>query len=379
MKHVDPTPMLAHARRRVFLPTRAKPNTPAATPQDERWQLLDLVRSCRKQLDLRDRDIAVLRGLLSLMPANPSPDQMVVFGSNRALSERCDGTDERTLRRRIAHLCEAGILARCQSPNGKRFQLRDEAQAVLLTYGIDLSPLFAIASHLEALAEDCRREGLRIKALRSLIRDRLFHAAATVSLDLREEARLSLRRQLTSQTLEGILARLEAEAPRPVPVAAKVSASDSQNDRHIQSSHKESIDSERLKNLEDSPAAAHQQSGRAPVQHEDITVDECMELADTARTMFVARPQSWSEIVTLSANLAPAIGLAPGVVRSAEMTLGRHGCALAILGLVEAIGRIRNPDAYLNTLIRRAQERSFDAVRMFRSLVRKGRTTAAWA
>ncbi|MGC8733204.1 MAG: replication initiation protein RepC, partial [Halothiobacillaceae bacterium] len=293
-------------------------------------------------------------------------------------SERCDGIDERTLRRRIAHLCDAGLLTRQQSPNGKRFQLRDEAETVLMTYGIDLSPLFAIASHLEALATDCRREALRIKALRSLLRDRLFHAAETVPSDLREEARLSLRRQLTSEALEALLARFAAEAPCPMPTAVDLPASDSQNDRHIQSSNGESSDSEGAADSADRPTMADMQRHCPITQANDITVGECMELAVTARTMSPTQPQSWSEIVELSANLAPAIGLAPCVIRSAEAILGRHGCALAILGLVEAFERIRNPGAYLNTLIRRAQERGFDAVKMFRSLVGRRRTAGAW-
>lgn len=375
MEQNTSTPMLRHARR-TNMSSLKTPARPSATDKDKRWHILDVVKACRHRLKLRDRDITVLRGLLSLLPPQARLDQMVVFASNRVLIDRCDGIDERTLRRRIAHLQDCGMLERRTSPNGKRYQVRNAHHDAQLTYGIDLAPLFHIQNHLEALAEECRHEAARIKVLRSMIRDVLFNTRQHEGAGIQDEAQRALRRVLDSEQLQLILSRLEGAAaamPSHMTNALSqstpcLSASDGQNDRHIQRSYKDNLESER----------AESKVARYPVQLEtcrrldraDITVDECMELARTAQAMTPRQPQCWEDLIDLSARLAPAIGLHRAVVHEAERHLGRHGCALAVLGLVEAFGRIRNPEAYLTALVRRHLQQGLNLVRMFRSLVR---------
>ena len=358
---------------------------PLAADKDKRWHILDLAKTCRQRLKLRDRDIAVLRGLLSLLPSQARPDQMVVFASNRVLIDRCDGIDERTLRRRVAHLQDCGMLKRRTSPNGKRYQVRNEHHDAVLTYGIDLAPIFHIQSHLEALAEDCRQETLRTKLLRSLIRDVLFKTPPHQITDVQIEAQRALRRVLDSNQLQQILSQLEEAAPVMIPQFADnvtlptthLSVSDGQNDRHIQSSYKDNLESEGHESETLSNPAIEKKS--ANVDHTDITVDECMDLARTAREMAPKQPRCWEDLIDLSISLAPAIGLQGAVIHEAEKHLGKHGCALAVLGLVEAFGRVRNPEAYLTALVQRRLKQGLDLVRMFRSLVRPGRPTAAFA
>ena len=109
MEQITSTPMLRHARRPNL--SSQKPHAPTlAADKDKRWHILDLAKVCRQRLKLRDRDIAVLRGLLSLLPSQARPDQMVVFASNRVLMDRCDGIEERTLRRRLAHLQDLSLI-----------------------------------------------------------------------------------------------------------------------------------------------------------------------------------------------------------------------------------------------------------------------------
>jgi replication initiation protein RepC len=87
--------------------------------------------------------------------------------------------------------------------------------------------------------------------------------------------------------------------------------------------------------------------------------------------MALEKPRCWRDIVALSAALAPAIGLSPTVVETARTRLGPLGAALAVLGLIEAFGRIRNPQGYLSRLSDKARQQGFDLVRMFRSLVNR--------
>jgi len=363
---------------------KSQVQSPAAD-KDKRWHILDLAKTCRQRLKLRDRDITVLRGLLSLLPSQARPDQMVVFASNRVLIDRCDGIDERTLRRRIAHLQNCGMLERRTSPNGKRYQVRNEHHDALLTYGIDLAPLFHIQSHLEDLAEDCRHEAVRTKVLRSLIRDALFKTPPHQITDIQNEAQRALRRVLDSNQLQEILSQLEVPAPEMIPQftdnvtlpTTQLSVSDGQNDRHIQSSYKDNLESEEAES-DTLRNPAHEKKS-ANMDQADISVDECMDLARTARDMAPRQPRCWEDLIDLSTSLAPAIGLQGAVIHEAEKHLGKHGCALAILGLVEAFGRVRNPEAYLTALVQRRIKQGLDLVRMFRSLVRPGKPTSAFA
>jgi replication initiation protein RepC len=348
---------------------------------DARWSLLNLVRCSRKHLGLRDRDIAVLRGLLSLVPTSAAPDTLVVFASNRVLIERCDGIDERTLRRRLEHLKTSGFIARRSSPNGKRYQVRDDSADVRLTYGIDLSPLFAMRNHLTALAEQCLRNDIRIKALRSVIRDILYHHAAYMQPELAENARRSIRRSLSCDQLDEIVKQLQAEVPttstEDAVVTSVLTVSDSQNDRHIQSSEKENYESDaaREKRSPEVPTATTSNSGNE--DSNDITVAECMALAKNAAAFAMAPAQDWNDVVRLSDTLAPAIGLEKHDIETARRTMGSLGSALAILGLVESFEKIRRPRAYLHALSKRASEEGFDFVRMFRSLTKCRATGSA--
>jgi replication initiation protein RepC len=374
MEHIMSSPVPRHVRRAN---TQHQKHPFAEAPKradDARWSLLDLVRRSRKHLGLRDRDIAVLRGLLSFVPPSAAPDTLVVFASNRLLIERCDGIDERTLRRRLEHLKTCGLITRRSSPNGKRYQVRDDSAYVRLTYGIDLSPLFAIRNHLSTLAEQCLRNEIRTKALRSVIRDILYHHAACIQPELAEHASRSTRRSLSCDQLEEIVKQLQAELPTTTTqytaVTAVLTVSDSQNDRHIQSSEKENYESESAcekKQTVNLPATASTcESGDS----NDITVAECMALAKNAAAFAMKPAQNWNDVIRLSDALGPALGLANSDIEKARRAMGSLGSALAILGLVEAFEKIRRPRAYLHALTKRASEDGFNFVRMFRSLTK---------
>ena len=375
MQQISLSPTLVRVRRQSLSSGEPRRAASPSVPKDPRWHLLDLAKSCRRSLNLRDRDIAVLRGLLSLVPAQAAPNEVVVFASNRVLVERCDGIDERTLRRRLAHLQKCGLLMRRSSPNGKRYQVRGDQQEPLLTYGIDLGPIFQIRDQLEAMADECRREEARVRTLKSLIRDALFKKSASHTECLQEEARLALRRTLTSEQLRDILTRLDelpadgstGPTPEPNSQSNQLTVSNGQTDRHIQSLNKEILEYEEAASR---PQPAAKKPSHEVSHPDDLTVTECIKLTATAQSFSSRPPESWEDIIELSASLAPAIGVGSTSFRQAQEQLGRHGCALAILGLVEAYGRIRKPAAYLNTLIQRSRRHGIELISMFRSLVR---------
>lgn len=343
---------------------------PAPSPRpanaDPRWAALAAVQAARSTLGLRDRDLAVLRGLLTFIPPDRWDGPLMVFASNAALAERCDGMDERTLRRRLAHLCEIGLIERHQSPNRKRYVVRDDSGLAVLTYGFSLTPLRACLRQLEDMAAREKALTLRIRALKARLRHLVHGLMQAARLGADEMATLlrMLRRKLSEADLTAAITTLEARQIPPetlenVTNTAELTVNDSQIDRHIQSQKKENDEIEQRAERRDRHNAPH---------HMDLTVAICRDAAPNATAFSPQKPQSWGEMVTLAETLAPAIGVDAGLWQRTVRNLGPQGAALAILGLVEAYPRIKAPPRYLAALLARAQGARVDVARMFRSL-----------
>lgn len=153
-------------------------NTPAAV---NKWTLLKTITAARGPLGLSDRTLGLLHALLTFHPevalslppasagegegatADPALD-LIVFPSNRALSARAHGMAEKTIRRHLAALVEAGLIVRRDSPNGKRYA-RAGGEGFADAYGFDLTPLVLRAAEFETLAEAERQKGLAVKRL----------------------------------------------------------------------------------------------------------------------------------------------------------------------------------------------------------------------
>lgn len=327
----------------------APPARPAKTAApDPRWFALEAVKAARKTLRLTDRDITVLRGLLSFIPADRWDGPLMVHAANRTLQERCDGMEERTLRRRLAHLCQIGLITRHQSPNRKRYVVRDEDGATVLAYGFCLMPLRQCLAQVQDMAAYERATALRLRALKALLRDAIHHAA--LDPDMMTAMLRLLRRKATeaelTAALNGLPAGNRCEAMKNT---APMTDNDRQTVRHIQSSKKENHE-EKTQYISDRTA---------------LDLDTCLEAAPNAAAFSTNRPQTWPEAEKLAQSLAPAIGIDPTLWHQAKARLGAEGAAIAILGLVEAYPRIKAPARYLAVLLTQTR---IDLARMFRSL-----------
>lgn len=349
------------------------PALPATT--DPRWSALSTVQAARTTLGLRDRDIAVLRGLLTFIPPDRWDGPLMVFASNAALSARCDGMDERTLRRRLAHLCAIGLIERHQSPNRKRYVIRDEAGAAVLTYGFCLTPLRTCLRQLQDMAAREKALSLRIRALKARLRHLVHGLMQAARLGADEMAALlrMLRRKMSETDLTAAIRTLEAREIQPETVqnvsdTAKMTANDSQNDRHIQNQKKENDEIEQAASFASVEEGAERAEKALTPRLAGMTVDLCLEAAPNAHAFSPHPPKDWRDLVALAETLAPAIGVDAGLWRRCLSQLGPQGAALAILGLVEAYPRIKAPPRYLGALLARAQGARIDVVRMFRSL-----------
>ena len=137
----------------------------------DKFALLSALTEARFAYGLGDRALSVLEALLSFVPGRllDGTRPLVVFPSNRALSARARGMAPATLRRHLAQLSAAGFLIRRDSPNGKRYQVRDERGQPADSFGFDLAPLVLRAAEIEEQAEAARAAWRQEKAIRSEI------------------------------------------------------------------------------------------------------------------------------------------------------------------------------------------------------------------
>lgn len=345
------------------------------------WASIDLLKVIRKSLNLSDRDFSILNGLAALALKRDRAGDLIVFASNKTLSLKVNGMDIRTLRRRLANLIECGIIRRRSSPNGKRYAHHDASGNIIAAYGFDISPLI---ERMQEFRERVALEEER-RAMHRVIRDRLSLLRMSFPIDSEEDIilRTALRRSSTTtgqmkDLIEMFTPVNKSDAvPCNLDELAKpkaMSATDSQNDLHLQSSkqsiyeRKEETLEENSKNLAHSvkPKKNHTNLNAQP----DLQFDEVMQACPEAISFAQEYPTSWSELYAFSRWLAPMVGISTSIVNQAEQSLGRENLAMTLLGIVQMSGTIKNPGAYLRSLFSGRKAENYSAPRFIRHLLR---------
>lgn len=312
----------------------------------DKWHLLDALTEAAELIGLNHRTLTVLRALLTFHPERALSAEVgaaVVFPSNATLCKRLNGIPESTLRRHLAALVKAGVIARMDSPNRKRFCRRGG-----LAFGFDLSPLARAADGLLQAAETARQEQQRRAVLRdrlALARDRALRMGCPV--EHLETARLTLRRKATSDVLQSVLSDVERllrpEDVRPAPTE-KMSASDGGNERHIQDTDKKTFVSE-----------SQVREGLRGVSLGEV-MDHCREY----ESYFPEVPKTWPGLIEIANRLQAMLGIDRHVYNHALERLGPERTAATVVSILERIGQIRKPGAYLRVLVDRADAGQFN-------------------
>ncbi len=105
-----------------------------------RKELGRVFRDAQEALRLRP-SLRLVLGELVASWGEQAWDRLIVWPSNAHLARRT-GLSERGLRVAFRSLAELGLIAPKDSPNGKRYPVRDGAGDIVDAYGFDLTPLF---------------------------------------------------------------------------------------------------------------------------------------------------------------------------------------------------------------------------------------------
>lgn len=350
------------------LGSRSAEDLPTTHSQPDRFSLIEVVRKASTALGLKAPIIATLDALLSCLP--PKRSHNFVFASNATIAFKRNGISDRTIRRHVAQLAEAGLLVRSDSPNRKRFSKSDMSTGSVLRFGFDLSPLFKSYDQICAVAEDCAKQASHISFLRTKVRCAIARTMELDGLSIdAENALRSLRRKLTAEELYSILDDLVSveenqgmDCSAEVSIEAEMSATDGQNVRHHHNSEKELIDSDVAEKTEDS----HQ-------RHRQISIGSLVGACKEAASYLQRPAESLSDVIGHARTLAPMMGIDSTTYRAAEDRLGELRTAVTVWGLLQMQGKIRQLGAYFRALTTGKRSAGFDPWAMINTLVKQNR------
>ena len=368
----------------------------------EKWKLYRALCEARPKLGIADRALALLNALLSFYPKAElcAADGLVVFPSNAQLSLRSNGMAEATIRRHLAALVDAGLIARKDSANGKRYAQRDCEGSVSEAFGFSLAPLLARADEIEALAAMIVSERLALHRLKERLtiarRDatklietgteegvlpdwedlHLRHRQILSTLSRKPQAsELSLALDAMEALRDEVGNRLENLANSRVS-----SGNHQQNERHIQNSQPESIlESEQLTKREKGERSAPgQKGGGEPLK----TFPLAMVLSacpDTADYVPGGEIRSWRDLMAAAVVIRATLDISPSAYQSACKVMGPENAAVAVACILERAGHINSPGGYLRDLTRRTERGEFSIGPMLMAALRRRGVGAATA
>ncbi|MEP1202087.1 plasmid replication protein RepC [Tateyamaria sp.] len=373
-----------------LLKAAARANDAPALPHIDKWELLRTLCTARAAFEITDREIGVLEALLSFHPEKMlgGNADMVVFPSNRALTERCHGMAESTLRRHLARLVDTGLILRHDSPNGKRYARRDPDGEVLRAFGFDLRPLLGRAPEITQAAQVARVAAERLRSLREQVslQKRDAQKLALYGLeqgyigpwedmlvDLLDVTRL-MRRKLSLAELEEVGARVSElldQVLHFISEAEEMSGNDAVSERHYQNSNTDTSDLEPCleKSREadvDAPKTANSMGGKPEVP---IPLGLVLRAVPEALEYAQGPINSFADLSRLGAFLRGMIGISPSAWDDAVDAMGPEVAGLTVCCLLQRIDDIRAPGGYLRKLTEQAQIGKYSVARVVMALI----------
>ena len=381
MDQLTTTPFGRRPVTAALIEQASRARAPAPAPLYDKWQLFRELCVARLAFGVSDRDLTVLNALLSFhRETNLSDnDNLVVFPSNKALSERAHGMAESTLRRHLAALVRAGLIARHDSPNGKRYAARDADGAVVRAFGFDLRPLLVRATEVSAAAAEARAAETRLKRLREevvlLKRDALKLAeygretgpeAPWAGIGERLlQAHKAMRRKMDFSALEALretLKTLLAEIRELLRKTEEMSGNAGENERHYSNSNPDTPESE----LNQEKVKGETGARPMPNLPLALVLKACPDILPYAPD----RPKHWHELVALAGFVRPMLGISADAWAEAQRIMGPEVAAITMAGILQRVDDIRSPGGYLRALTGKAADKGFSPGPMIMALLR---------
>ncbi len=361
-------------------------------PRTDKWGLFRQLCTARDAFGVSDRDLTVLNALLSFLPgkALDEAEQMTVFPSNRTLAERAHGMAESTLRRHVAALIKAGLIVRRDSPNGKRYVRRNQSGDITQAYGFDLRPLLVRAAEISDACRAAEDAATRRQELRELIAlkkrdafklaefgraegldgnwDEIFDRLALLQRRGRRKLDLTLLEML-HQDVENLLIKIQHMFSE----TQEMSGYDSQNERHIQSSKPNTLESEQTHEMENVASNSHDQNTQDQKPTAELKIPLSLVLKACPDIHPYARDpiRHWNGLYDVAQMVRGMMGINNSTWSDATRAMGPDCAATVVAGMLQRIDEIKNPGGYLRSLTQKAALGKFSPGPMVMSLLNR--------
>ena len=333
----------------------------------------------------------MLNALLTFHPETTltGDEDLIVFPSNDQLALRAHGMPPATLRRHLAALVDCGLVIRRDSPNGKRYARKGQGGAIETAFGFDLTPLVARAAEFERLAEEAQAERRAVALARERItlyrRDVAKMIAAGIEEDVPADwhgfhsvylALVSrIPRTATRLELEPLAGQLGCLADEIRKVledhvkTEKISANESQFERHIQNSNPNPTESEPGFRESQGPAGeVRPVRPRTPQRSFPLgmVLEACPDIGDYARHGI----SSWRDFIAAAGLVRSALGISPSAWEDSRSVLGEEDAAVVVAAILQRGEAIKSPGGYLRSLTEKARGGGFSLGPVLMALIR---------
>lgn len=354
-----------------------------------RWSLYKQLCVAKAEFGLNDRCLAVLSSLLSFLPDDEMYEKsaLVVFPSNRQLSLRAHGMPESTLRRHLASLIEAGIIARKDSPTRKRYAHKDREGGVELAFGFSFAPLLNRAPEIAVIADKILADQKALKRLRDEVSVMRRDMAAVFADKAEETGELSERVEalfvrfraivdaiprrasldelfairLNFETIRGEL----AIALQTIEIVPEMSGSGAQFERqHIESLPESLFESQNSKKIDLNAPSAETPVSVMPEETSDeltpsISLDQVLRSCPDIREYGANGIGTWRELLDASRIVSGFLGISQSAYQEAIRFMGPEITSTAIAWILQKLSTINSPGAYLRSLTQKARGETF--------------------
>lgn len=359
-----------------------------------RWVIYKQLCVAKSEFELNDRCLAVLSSLLSFLPEDELNEKngLVVFPSNRQLSLRAHGMPESTLRRHLASLIEAKIIARKDSPTRKRYAHKDKEGNVELAFGFSFAPLLDRASEIAAIADKVAHEQKNLRRLRDEVSVIRRDVASIFADAVDETGKLSVRlveefarfreivdtipRRPSLSQLVAIRANLEAVHEELVislktnDIASETSGSDAQFGRRYNESQPESrYKYQNIKKSDLKPLSSGEVASKNPHEHNGCvliqpSLDQVLRTCPDICEYGANGIGTWRELIDASQIVSGFLGISRSAYQEALRCMGQETASVVIAWILHKLASINSPGGYLRSLTQKAREGTFSISRL---------------
>jgi replication initiation protein RepC len=317
---------------------------------------------------------------------------LMVFPSNAALSDRAHGMAESTLRRHLAALVEAGMIARHDSPNGKRYARRDRAGKIAHAFGFSLRPFLARAAEI-AQAADAARDAaharrMQREALVLRLRDgaKLLAYAEDLGLVPTEsplpritvDLRRALRRNLSFEEMASLTQDAEDlldavnNLLNAVVKTENLHGNDGDIERHHHNSKTDSYESEPCP--ETGRARVEVPPDSSPVRLPlALVIKACPDI----ETFGQVQVRQWPQLVAAAGQVRGMMGISSDAWAEAMRVMGPDVAAVTVAAILQKGRAVNQPGAYLRSLTAKAAGGVFSPGPMIMALLSPANSHAA--